>query len=204
MSTTIAPPPTGIPLTNLSTRSTTSTAHRTLRQYSYVPAPIQSAIVQPSASSNAATVAASTTPASQSTTTQPVTVSNPNNIPTPNLSNVLALSQHTVTTLKGRWEEFWTAANGIAVAGLVLALAFGIGAWTGMNMQYNQGEKSLQLSIWATCADHEVRKVMPLNHYKRLPRFGFRAFKIPIYVEMCYPKVSINSSHEVSTHIKIV
>jgi hypothetical protein len=52
--------------------------------------------------------------------------------------------------------SFWTASNGIGVIAVVLAMAFGIGAWVGMNMQYNQGAKSLELTIWATCADHEV------------------------------------------------
>jgi len=44
---------------------------------------------------------------------------------------------------------------GIGVAALILATIFGIGAWVGMNMQYNQGTKGLELSIWTTCADHE-------------------------------------------------
>lgn len=48
------------------------------------------------------------------------------------------------------WGEY-----GIGVAALILATIFGIGAWVGMNMQYNQGTKGLEPSIWTTCADHE-------------------------------------------------
>jgi hypothetical protein len=50
-----------------------------------------------------------------------------------------------------------TFANGIGIASLLLALAFGVGAWVGMNMQYKQGDKGLELTIWALCADHKVR-----------------------------------------------
>jgi hypothetical protein len=36
---------------------------------------------------------------------------------------------------------------GIGMTSLILATIFGIGAWVGMNMQYNQGAKSLKLSV---------------------------------------------------------
>lgn len=59
------------------------------------------------------------------------------------------------TSNKKWWSEFWNAANGIGVTALVIATVFGIGAWVGMNMQIKQGSQSLELTIWATCADHE-------------------------------------------------
>ena len=52
------------------------------------------------------------------------------------------------------WSEFWNAANGVGVTALVIATVFGVGAWVGMNMQIKQGSQSLELTIWATCADH--------------------------------------------------
>ena len=65
----------------------------------------------------------------------------------------LPLNRSNPTSKKRRGE------CGIGMTSLILATIFGIGAWVGMNMQYNQGAQSLELSVWATCADHEVWKV---------------------------------------------
>lgn len=75
----------------------------------------------------------------------------------PSSNNQLSSPQTTLTLLHQKWQDFCDASNGIGTTALILAVVFGIGAWVGMNMQYNQGSKSLELSIWSTCADHEVR-----------------------------------------------
>lgn len=81
--------------------------------------------------------------------------------PAPSQTNTLSpssTSSSIAVAAKKQWTEFWSATNGIGFAALVLAIVFGVGAWVGMNMQYHQGAKSLELTIWTTCADHEVCK----------------------------------------------
>ena len=94
------------------------------------------------------------------TTTAPAGAVAPNvNSGRNGFGNILSIPLSITTGLQKRWNEFWNAANGIGVAALVLALVFGIGAWVGMNMQYTQGAKNLELGIWTTCADHEVKRL---------------------------------------------
>jgi hypothetical protein len=60
------------------------------------------------------------------------------------------------TQVQKSWADLCNGANGLGVTALILGLVFGIGAWVGMNMQYHQGARGLELAIWTTCADHAV------------------------------------------------
>lgn len=82
-----------------------------------------------------------------------------NGDPTQQNATLASTASGVFSAFKTKWHEFWTASNGIGLAAVVLAISFGIGAWMGMNMQYSQGVKSLELTIWTTCVDHEVNKI---------------------------------------------
>ena len=75
--------------------------------------------------------------------------------PVPN-NSLSSVSNHSTATTRRKWNDLWIAPNGIAIVAVVLALVFGTGAWAGMNMQIKQAARSLELTVWATCADHEV------------------------------------------------
>ena len=112
----------------------------------------------------------SSTPAAGSHTTQGSVAAAPNQplnngaVPVPTAAGAaLALSNGPVSSpprrsRSGFWTDFWSPSNGLGISAFIMAPVFGVGAWVGMNMQYHQGAKSLELSIWTTCADHEVRR----------------------------------------------
>lgn len=98
-------------------------------------------------------------PSTAPTSSQALTVANNAvSIPTPvAAASALALAPNTTPAQKS-WvrDNLLNGANGIGITALILALVFGVGAWVGMNMQYHQGAKGLELSLWTTCADHVV------------------------------------------------
>jgi len=62
----------------------------------------------------------------------------------------------TLTPHRRLWDSLLSTPNSTGFMAIILALVFGIGAWAGMNMQIRQAAQNLELTVWATCADHEV------------------------------------------------
>jgi|SRR5947207_7897689 len=109
--------------------------------------------------------------------------------------NILGIPLSITTRPRKRWDDFWNTTNGIGVTALVLALVFCIGAWVGMNMQYNQGAKSLELTIWTTCADHEVKRLSTSSSMTLATNvvvFIYRASRTQICADRCCRKALIS------------
>jgi hypothetical protein len=105
-------------------------------------APIAASSTASAANSTGASTAAAPTRQSQTS----AVVTSQRSIPQASTSNPL-------------WQQllsFCTSERGLGGLALICAVAFGIGAWVGTHMQVKQGAQSLELSIWATCMDHEV------------------------------------------------
>jgi len=97
---------------------------------------------------------------------QATAISNGPNVPASGVVNsgqILPVHQRH-WTWRDRLENACSVANGLGTLALIAAFIFGIGAWVGMNIQINQGGKGLELTIWATCADHEVRESQGSNN----------------------------------------
>ncbi|CAG8743184.1 7806_t:CDS:1, partial [Acaulospora colombiana] len=119
-----------IPLTFAAQPGTsTLTSHHSLQSQTHIspnlPAPVMTQPI-PTPSLVGGNLPNSTTPGSTGhSSPHPVSPS------TPSIKSIWA----------ARIAECLSFANGIGMASLILALAFGVGAWVGMNMQYKQGEK---------------------------------------------------------------
>jgi hypothetical protein len=51
--------------------------------------------------------------------------------------------------------------SSVTVVALVVVVAFGTGAWLGMNYANKIAAQSYQLSLWGTCYDHDVSFELP-------------------------------------------
>lgn len=62
-------------------------------------------------------------------------------------------------TSKGRKEFVLLAATTVITSlALFAAVAFGVGAWVGMNFANKYAVGSYQLALWGTCHDHDVSR----------------------------------------------
>ena len=121
------------------------------------------------------------------------------------LGNTLPRHQ-TPLTWRDRLETAFSLGNGIGTITLILAIVFGIGAWAGMNIQISQGGKSIELTIWATCADHEVSHLYSTTQleFQKLIYFGVSSlFNNHKYARAYYPKISTTYRKEITDLVEI-